>query len=93
MRLAEFSKKLLTVDFLLLFLDLIGLIFISWNLLPPEKIVFKFDSPYGVIADPKPFADAINAISRNFDNLYKMWFGFLLLVISQAIKLYRYFLK
>lgn len=70
-----------------LLLDLIGFVLICWNLFSiPKPLKFLFDSPFGIITDLQPIADAINQITRDFDLIYKMRFGFFILICSQIIK-------
>jgi len=70
-----------------LILDLVGLGLISLYLFfIPKPLKFVFDSPYGIITDLQPIADAINNITRDFNLIYKMRFGFFILVFSQMIK-------
>jgi hypothetical protein len=80
------------IKLLILVLDLLGLFLISWFLFAvPKPIKFVFDSPYGVITNLKPVADAINNISRDFAVINRMRFGFTILVISQGLKFYEFF--
>jgi hypothetical protein len=73
-------------------LDLIGLFLISWFLfVVPKKTEFFVDSPYGIITDITPIADAINRVSRDFATINKMRFGFAILIISQGFKFYEFF--
>lgn len=75
------------INLLSLILDFIGFVFISWYLFSiPNLLKFVFDSPYGVVTDLQPIANAINNITRDFDLIYKMRFGFFILIISQIIK-------
>ncbi len=69
-----------------LILDLIGFVFISWYLFSiPKPLAFLFDSPYGIRTDLQPIADAINMITRDFGLIYKMRFGFFILISSQIL--------
>ena len=80
------------IKLFILILDLLGLILISWFLFAvPEPVKFVFDSPYGVITNLNPVADAINNISRDFAVINRMRFGFIILVISQGFKFYEFF--
>jgi hypothetical protein len=67
------------VNLISLILDIIGFVFISWYLFSiPKPLKFVFDSPYGIITDLQPIADAINNITRDFDikiNLTFHWWG------------------
>ena len=72
---------------LTLVLDLLGLILVSWSLFSiPEPTTLTFDSEYGVLTDLRPIADAINEVSRNFQAIHRMRFGFAVLVLSWVIK-------
>ena len=76
------------VNLISLILDFTGFVFISLYLFSiPKPLKFVFDSPYGIITDLQPIADAINKITRDFDLIYKMRFGFFILICSQIIKL------
>lgn len=80
------------MELITLVLDLVGLIFISCNLFSiPKPVKFVFNQEYGVITSLQPIADAINEISRNFDLIYRMRFGFYILVISFLLKLCLWF--
>jgi len=71
----------------IIILDLTGLFLISWYLFAvPEPLKFTYSSPYGMIMDLKPVENAINKITRNFNLIYKMRFGFFILVFSQILK-------
>lgn len=80
------------IEGITLLLDLFGLILISWYLFSvPKSVKFVFNQEYGVITSLQPIADAINEISRNFDLIWRMRIGFLILVFSLLIKLYLLF--
>ncbi len=53
----------------------------------PKPFKLVFNSPYGIITDLQPIADAINKITRDFDLIYKMRFGFYILVFGMITKI------
>jgi hypothetical protein len=74
------------LELLTLFLDLGGLILISWYLFFIPGPV-SFEVTYNTLKNLQPVKDAINAISRNINLIKKMRIGFSVLVFSLLIKI------
>lgn len=70
-----------------LLLDLCGLVFISWFLFSvPEPVDFGPEQEHGFVYTLKGVEKAINTVSRNMDAIYKMRFGFGILIFSWCLK-------